>query len=113
MPPRPPSVPVVRDRHDLRRIGGFRNARLVSRRLRVSHGQPLQEPLLWLPDAVAGAAGDHLCGRNDAYASLNNVIGHVDLGLLGSGHASGRAPDMPQEVPTWLSDSLGAVYQES
>ncbi|WP_460629391.1 hypothetical protein [Intrasporangium mesophilum] len=43
-----------RDRHDLRSIGHFRDARLVSRRLVVSHGEPLQEPLLWLADAVAG-----------------------------------------------------------
>lgn len=44
-------------------IGGMRNARVLSRRLRVEHGLPTQEPLLWLPDAVCGAVGDDRCGE--------------------------------------------------
>ncbi len=32
------------------------------------------------------------------------------LDLTDPGHTSGRAPDVHQDVPAWLSDSLGAVY---
>jgi hypothetical protein len=71
-----------RDRHDLTAIGRFRNARLVSRRLRVSHGGPLEEPLLWLPDAVAGAAGDDRCGHNALHRHLMDLVNHIDLGAV-------------------------------
>jgi len=59
-----------RDRFDMKSIGQFRNGKYLSRRLRVDHGKPLQEPLLWVPDAVAGAAGDHRCGHNSLYELL-------------------------------------------
>lgn len=51
------------DRDDRVAIGGMRNARVVTRRLRVDHGRPVQEPLLWLPDAVCGAVGQARCGE--------------------------------------------------
>lgn len=71
-----------RDRHDIRTIGRFRNARLLSRRLGVSHSEAIQEPLLWLADAVAGAAGDQRCGRNDLYEDLRELLEHIDLGSV-------------------------------
>lgn len=69
-----------RDRHDLRSVGAFRNARLLSRALSVTHGEPIQEPLLWVADAVAGAAGDQQCGRNALYGLLGDLVEHIDLG---------------------------------
>lgn len=71
-----------RDRHDTKSIGQFRNAHYLSRRLSVSHGQPLQEPLLWLPDIVAGAAGDHRCGENQVYELLKDLVHLRDLGSV-------------------------------
>lgn len=70
-----------RDAHDLRAIGGFRNAGLLSRRLRVDHGKAKQEPLLWLPDAVAGAVGDDRCGAPDCLDLLQDVVEVQELML--------------------------------
>ncbi len=68
------------DRRDLTIVGGLRNSKHLSRRLIVSHGQPIQEPLLWIADAVAGAAGDQRCGNPSHYQSL---------GTRASAHGSG------------------------
>ena len=37
------------DRRDLELVGHMRNAGHLSRRLIVMHGQPIQEPMLWIP----------------------------------------------------------------
>lgn len=71
-----------RDRHDLRSIGGFRNSRHLSRRLHVQHGKPVQEPMLWVPDAVAGAAGDHRCGNPVCLDDLGHLVEVIDLGRV-------------------------------
>jgi hypothetical protein len=71
-----------RDRHDIAAIGGFRNAGVVSRRLAVSHAQPLQEPMLWVPDAVAGAAGDHSCGVRICLDMLGELVEMLDIGTI-------------------------------
>lgn len=71
-----------RDRFDLKSIGGFRNGGYLTRRLVVAHGKPLQEPLLWVPDAVAGAAGDHRCGAPLCYEILGDLVEQHDLGSI-------------------------------
>ena len=69
-----------RDRFDIRSVGQFRNAKLLSRRMHVTHGRPLQEPLLWLPDIFAGLAGDRRCETN----RLSDLVGRLmDLHDLG------------------------------
>lgn len=70
-----------RDGHDIKAIGGFRNAGLLSRRLRVEHGKAKQEPLLWLPDPVAGAVGDQRCGAPDCLDLLQEVVEVQELTL--------------------------------
>ncbi len=70
------------DRRDLTVIGGLRNSQHVSRRLAVSHGQPIQEPLLWIPDAVAGAAGDQRCGNPNHYQTLGPRVRLIDVGSV-------------------------------
>ena len=69
-----------RDRHDLRAVGGFRNQRRVSRRLVVGHARPVQEPLLWVPDAVAGAVGDGRCGQPRCLRMLTGLVEVLDVG---------------------------------
>ena len=75
-----------RDAFDLRSIGQFRQAQIVSRRLTVGHARALQEPLLWVPDAVAGAAGDLRCDRDqqaqELYTMLEPLVEHFDLGTI-------------------------------
>lgn len=45
------------DRKDRREVGNAQRAGLVPSSLVYRHDRPKDEPLLWLPDAVAGAAG--------------------------------------------------------
>jgi hypothetical protein len=67
------------DRYDRAAIGGFRNAGVLSRRLLVDFGQPVQESLLWLPDTVCGAAGDDRCGRPEHFALLKARVTVVEM----------------------------------
>lgn len=68
-----------RDRHDLKTIGALRNRRSLSRRLQVDHGQPVQEPLLWLPDVVAGAVGDGWCGDGTHLLVLEDHVEIIEM----------------------------------
>jgi hypothetical protein len=43
------------DRRDRSLVDSARDKKLISHKLTVDFAQPLQEPMLWLPDAVAGA----------------------------------------------------------
>lgn len=43
------------NRKDLHLVDALRGERAISRGLRVEFGRPLEEPMLWVPDAVAGA----------------------------------------------------------
>jgi hypothetical protein len=52
-----------RNAHDRKALGAFRSQHVISRRLVVGFTEPIQEPLLWLPDAIAGAVGDDQCGE--------------------------------------------------
>jgi hypothetical protein len=71
-----------RDRHDLKAVGGFRNQRRVSRRLVVGHTRPVQEPLLWVPDAVAGAVGDDRVGQPTCLRLLTGLVEVLDVGSI-------------------------------
>jgi hypothetical protein len=71
-----------RDRHDIRSIGQFRNAGYLSRRLTVTHGQPRQEPLLWLPDIIAGVIGDQRCGENNLGDRIRGLVELHELGVV-------------------------------
>lgn len=67
------------DARDLTAVGGFRNAGRVGRRLRVDHAGALDEPLLWVADAVAGAVGESRCGEPDCLQLLEPLVEIVDL----------------------------------
>jgi hypothetical protein len=43
------------DRRDLRLVDSAREKGMISRELSIGFARPTQEPMLWLPDAVAGA----------------------------------------------------------
>jgi hypothetical protein len=62
------------DRRDLRLVDGARHKRLISPALRVSFARPEEEPMLWLPDAVAGAARASLLGESRWLIALSELI---------------------------------------
>lgn len=57
----------VQDRREiiLAQKAGVASASLVYR-----HGRPKEEPLLWLPDAVAGAVGDDIARHDPRYVEM-------------------------------------------
>lgn len=59
---------------DLTVIEAFRAKNSISESLTVRFAQPEQEPMLWLPDAVAGAVGGRLRSEDVAYGTLFRSI---------------------------------------
>lgn len=55
------------DLRDLQVVNALRVQRTLGRQLVVDHAQPMGEPLLWVPDIVAGAVGAEL-DRAEPYA---------------------------------------------
>ncbi len=68
-----------RNRHDRDALRGFQRAGVLTGDLDVSHGLPLEEPLLWLADVVAGAVGEACCGRKDSLAAFGSHAVVVDV----------------------------------
>ena len=63
------------DAADRRMLVAIRGKRLVSQRLRVETARPKEEPMLWLPDAVAGAFG---AARDAGKPEWLSLIGHIE-----------------------------------
>jgi hypothetical protein len=67
---------------DLQAVNVLRIQRVIGAGLVVDHTRPLDEPLLWVPDIVAGAVGGEL-DRGERYAEqLASVVTryHIELG---------------------------------
>jgi len=70
-----------RNRHDRAHILAMQKARHLAQPLRYDFGGPLQEPLLWLPDLVAGAVNFARGGREEhCLAALGPGVVIVDVG---------------------------------
>lgn len=67
----------VQDRRDVRLVDAARLKRLITRRLVVRFARPADEPLLWLPDAVAGAVSAEVLGDGRWAAVLSGVLTRV------------------------------------
>jgi hypothetical protein len=70
METRTPSL-IQRDR---KMIDAIRSKRLITPALRVETARPSEEPMLWLPDCIAGAVGAARAGNSEWL----DVIGNVD-----------------------------------
>lgn len=69
----------TQDRRDIDAFSNFRSRFKEDSKLRVEHGAPKTEPLLWIPDTVIGALGDTLIGKKDWSNYLD--VRQVDIGL--------------------------------
>jgi hypothetical protein len=65
---------VAQDRRDLRLVDAARKKRLISPDLTVHFARPDVEPLLWLPDAVAGAVNAAILGESRWLIMLSELI---------------------------------------
>lgn len=60
-------------------VNDLRSARRISRRIRVDHVAGPAEPLLWIPDVVAGAVGDHLKGDDQHILTLQGTLTMISV----------------------------------
>jgi hypothetical protein len=65
---------------DVQAVDGFRAARIISA-LHVDHVRPMGEPLLWIPDIVAGAVNLALGGEDLHEVALKSLISRYDIDL--------------------------------
>jgi hypothetical protein len=67
---------------DIQLVAAVRSKRLLPSSLRVDFALPSEEPMLWLPDAVAGALGAHKKATNSApHQLLSGMIREIELRL--------------------------------
>lgn len=64
----------VQDRRDLRLVDSARSKRLISHDLQVRFARPAGEPMLWLPDAVAGAMSASVLGEERWLSAMAGVV---------------------------------------
>jgi hypothetical protein len=62
------------DRSDLRLFDSARGKGLISRNLSIDFAQPTDEPMLWLPDAVAGAVTAAQLGEPRWLLALSELV---------------------------------------
>ncbi|MGQ0432437.1 MAG: hypothetical protein ACT452_08535 [Microthrixaceae bacterium] len=67
------------DRQDRRTILSAQRSRKASPTLTYSFARPSDEPLLWLPDVLAGAAAATVGGGYDYLARLGTIIERTDI----------------------------------
>ena len=67
------------NRRDRRLVEALRGRRMITSALRVDIGYPLAEPMLWLPDAVAGAVTAARRGEARWLAAIEQLVTIIDL----------------------------------
>lgn len=60
-------------------VASLFGAGVIPRDMRVGFGRPLEEPMLWIPDAVAGAVGSTLRGGETYTLGPNLSLVRVDI----------------------------------
>lgn len=66
---------------DRRTIAGLRSRIAIPASLRIDHGQPSTEPMLWIADQVLGAYGDALAGESRWFDRLQASMEIVPIEL--------------------------------
>jgi hypothetical protein len=69
------------NRKDAATVDHMRGSRSLSRGLRVDVQDPGIEPMLWIPDAVAGAVGASLRGADDYLQIMAQVVDTIEITL--------------------------------
>lgn len=74
-------TPSLNDR-DMKLIEAIRGKKLIPTGMRINVGRPSAEPMLWMPDIVAGAAGAERVRGNPCYLDLiRPMVTHLDIPL--------------------------------
>lgn len=67
------------DRRDRAMVDALRGQRLLTRAVRVNFARPMDEPLLWVPDAVAGAVGMARDGRGVHLGAIAHTVEVIEI----------------------------------
>lgn len=62
------------DARDIAAVRAFRASHVIGHEIRVDHGYPSRQPLLWVPDIVAGAVGADATGESSSAGRLLPVL---------------------------------------
>ena len=74
-------TPSLNDR-DRKLIDAIRGKKLIPVEMRIDVGRPSAEPMLWMPDIVAGAAGaDRVRGNPQYFDVIRPVVTQLDIPL--------------------------------
>lgn len=68
-------------RRDMRLVDALRSQRLITPAIRVDTALPGDEPMLWLPDAVAGEVAASRDGQPE-YLALIGPVQHIEISTL-------------------------------
>lgn len=73
--------PAQLNQRDMRTIDSLRGRQALPESLRIYHGQPSSEPMLWIPDQVVGAMADSLAGDHSLRSRLESSIEIVHIAV--------------------------------
>jgi len=66
-------------RKDREQVANLVGKKLISPALRVGTARPLEEPMLWVPDAVAGAVGADRLGNPEWLDVIRHTVTEIDV----------------------------------
>ncbi len=67
---------------DMKLIRAIRGKKIIPTEMRIDVGRPSAEPMLWVPDIVAGAAGADRVHGNPQYLDLTrSTVTQLDIPL--------------------------------
>ncbi len=69
------------DRRDLTMVASMRSSGMLTESLHVAFARPLEEPMLWMPDAVAGAVSADLKGVSAYRDPIDGRVTELDVPL--------------------------------
>ena len=68
-------------RKDHEQVANLVGKKLITSTLRVDNARPLEEPMLWVPDAVAGAVGADRLGNPEWLDIIRHTVTRIDAAL--------------------------------
>jgi hypothetical protein len=71
----------AQDKKDRAMLAALRSCGLLDMSVQADFARPLDEPMLWVPDAVAGAVSAAWKGRNDVYKAMLGPIQEIVVAL--------------------------------
>ena len=66
-------------RRDREQVANLVGKKLITSALRVGIARPLEEPMLWVPDAVAGAVGADRLGNSEWLDTIRDSVTEIDV----------------------------------